>query len=793
MKGFLVDITYRIENKKAKVYMFARLENSESCLIIKDYEPYFFIKESDKEKAAVVLDELKSRNINSRIKNTKLKDFNEKRVVKIITDIPANVREIRHEFEKKGIECYEADIRFSYRFLFDYDIRGCFDVSGEYKTTGNKTDSEIRVDRIYNNPEIRPAKADAKDIRLNVLSIDIETGMNGSEIFCIAMYSKDYKKVLIRSKEKIKGGEIYATEREMLDAFVKKVRELDIDIITGWNVVDFDLNIISKRLKHYKIDFDIGRIKAKNKIRISSDFFRESSIDVTGRAVLDGITLLKASHISIGDYKLESAAQNILGRGKVPLKSKQNNTAGKGNKIEEIERLFSEDKKSLAEYNLVDAELVYKIAEKEKLVELSVERSLVTGMTLERVKASVAALDSLYIREARKRGYVCPSSKYSNKDERIKGGFVMESKYGIYDYIIVMDFKSLYPSIIRTFNIDPLAFSDDGEIVAPNNARFRNEDGILPMIIQKVWEERDRAKKEKNNTKSYALKIIMNSFFGVMANPSSRFFNLDIANAITSFGRMIVKKTAEKIKESGYDVIYGDTDSVFVKTNAESYFAAEKTGKDLQKKINSYFDGFVIKNYNRKSFLELEFEKVYKKFLMPMTRGNETGAKKRYAGIIEYKNGEKAAEVMDVVGLEIVRRDWTELAKKFQYGLLDKVFHSKDIKNYIRKFVADLKTGKYDGLLVYRKAIRKSLGEYTKTTPPHVKAARLLDRVDSNIIEYVMTTNGPEPVQKTKGKIDYKHYIEKQLKPVADSILVFLGTDFESVVETTRQKGLAEF
>ena len=782
MKAFLVHNTYRIENNNAKIYLFGRMSDGKSVMAINKYRPYFFIKHDDRKKAEDALEECKNKikGIKAEFEDTELKDFNENKVVKVITDIPANVRELRHCFEKNNIMCYEADIRFGYRFLFDKDIKGVFEAIGEER----KADREKgeRVDVVYDEQEIK--KAEGK-VMPKVLSIDIETSRHADEIYCISLYCNDYKKVLIRAgkDEKIENSEKYETEREMLVGFVKKVIEIDPDIITGWNVVDFDLNIINKRLKHYKLDFDIGRIKAKNKIRISSDFFRDSSIDIIGRVVLDGIMLSKISYISLNDYKLETAAQSILGKGKIKLE----------NKTKDIERLFKEDKKKLVKYNLLDAQLVYEIVEKKKLVELSVERSMITGMALDRIKASVASLDSLYIREARKRGYVCNSSNYAEKEERIKGGFVMESKYGLYDYIIVLDFKSLYPSIIRTFNIDPLAFSKDGSIVAPNNARFKNNDGILPMIIQRLWEERDKAKKEKDMVKSHAIKIIMNSFFGVMANPASRFFNLDIANAITSFGRMIVKETAEKIKEKGYNVIYGDTDSVFVETNAKSYEEAKETGIKIQNMINEYFNRIVKEKYNRNSFLEIEFEKVYKKFLMPMTRGNETGAKKRYAGIIEKKEGDKKQTYLDVVGLEIVRRDWTDLAKKFQYELLEKVFNDKDVNKYIKKFVEDLKNGKYDNLLVYRKAIRKPLEEYTKTTPPHVKAARMLDKIESKIIEYVMTVNGPEPIQKLKGKIDYGHYIEKQLKPIADSIVVFLGTNFEKILEKTEQKKLGEF
>ena len=185
----------------------------------------------------------------------------------------------------------------------------------------------------------------------------------------------------------------------------------------------------------------------------------------------------------------------------------------------------------------------------------------------------------------------------------------------------------------------------------------------------------------------------------------------------------------------------------------------------------------------------MEFEKVYKKFLMPKVRHSEEGAKKRYAGIVENKGKDE----MEIVGLEFVRRDWTDLAKKFQLELLEMIFRGDRIEEYISNFVKELKEGKHDDLLIYRKAIRKSVAEYTKTTPPHIKAARLIGRKTSGLIEYYMTENGPEPIEKRTSKIDYQHYIDKQLKPIADSLLGFFGKTFDDLIAGHTQSSLFDF
>lgn len=293
----------------------------------------------------------------------------------------------------------------------------------------------------------------------------------------------------------------------------------------------------------------------------------------------------------------------------------------------------------------------------------------------------------------------------------------------------------------------------------------------------------------------------MNSFFGVLASPNCRYFNLDIANAITNFGQEIIKLTAKEIEKLGYDVIYSDTDSVFVHTKLEKE-KAEKLGKEISEKIDSFYKKYVKDNYNRVSYLDLEFDKLFLYLLMPILRVHETkkekedkdkelkGAKKRYAGLIEEKEDGKIKEKLEITGLEAIRGDWTEAAGEFQRELLMKVFHNENPIQFIKSFIKSLKDGKLDKQLIYRKSIRKDLKDYTKTTPPHVKAARKLDHLDSNIIEYLITTDGPEPIQKLKHKIDYEHYIEKQIQPIAKTILETLGIDFQEALDGSKQKTL---
>src|SRR3989338_1305735 len=348
------------------------------------------------------------------------------------------------------IDTYEADIKPHTRFLIDKDLHGGILIEGDYE------DSE-KVDRAYNNSEIKPAMSKAA---LKILSLDTESGKGGLGLYCIGLYSEGYEKTFMITDKKMKNVVSCKTEEECL-------------------------------------------IKGKNR------------------------------HV-------------------------------------EIDNLYKKDQQKLVDYNMLDCKLAYDILKKTAMVELAIERSELTGLPLDRLGASVAAFDSLYIREARKRGLVSPTTRYAKKEEGIIGGYVKSSKPGIYNNVLVMDFKSLYPSILKTFNIDPASLlekKEPGAIESPNKAYFKNQEGILPAILEKLHQAREKAKKEKRELSSYAIKIIMNSFFGVLANPNCRYFNFDMANSITHFGQAIIKLTAQKIEEKGYKVIYSDTDSCFIETN----------------------------------------------------------------------------------------------------------------------------------------------------------------------------------------------------------------------------------
>jgi len=765
MKGFIVYPSYKVIDNKAYVYLYGRLENNQSFLTINLLRPYFFIRTSDLKKAKK-LEKFDS-------EKTSFTNFKKESMAKIILDIPSEVPILRSSFEEESIECYEADIRFAYRFMIDKKIQGSLEIDGEYET-------HQTVDRIYKEPEL--SQIEYKPKNLKTISLDIETSLDGKKLYCISFYSETYKKSLIVSKKKFSNTISCPDEETLLENFQKIILLEDPDIITGWNVIDFDFNFLKNKFNQYKIPFVLGRDNSLSKLKLQANFFRDSKADFAGRQVLDGLALLKASFIKVRDYKLDTVAADILKDRKLISHDDKS----------KIDKYFKEKPQELLNYNLKDAKLAYDIIKKSNTLDLTIQRSLLTGMPLDRVSASIASFDSIYLKKARQRKLVVPSGKFSSKPTKVTGGYVMEPKPGIYDNVLVLDFKSLYTSLMRTYNLDPASFlgkkKEKNAIKAPNGVYFRNEEGMVPEIIKTLLEEREKVRKQGNELARFAIKILLNSFWGIFASPSFRFFSMDMANAITNFARYTIKLTAKKIEEMGYEVIYSDTDSVFVNVNTDSEIEAEKIGKKIETKINDFYSKNIKKEYKRKSYLELEYEKNYLRLLMPHARGSQKGAKKRYAGLKKVKGKEE----IEIVGLEAVRGDWTEAAKIFQREILDRIFHKKEITSFVKKFISDIHSGKYDDQLVYRKQLRKGLEGYS-VNPPHLKAAKKLKDFKGGIIEYYITTDGPEPKQALKHKLDYDHYINKQIKPLAETVLTFFNLDFEDLLKGSKQTKLFSF
>ena len=675
----------------------------------------------------------------------------------------------RELLRSRGVAPCESDLKPTDRYLMERFVTAGFAARGDVVRRGGHL--EMR------NPAIR---RDDYRKALRWVSLDIETaGLDGA-LFSVALHAPDEERVLMVSESPVRCGDVpvetLPSENALLSRLFAWFAEHDPDLVLGWNVVGFDLDFIAKRCRKLGVGFDIARGGERSAILQPGSASGTYVARIPGRVVLDGIDTLRTAFWSFESFELEHVAQEMLGRGK--------RIAHTGDRVGEIIRLYEQDRARLAAYNIEDCRLVAAIVEKAGLIEFAMRRAELTGLGMDRQGGSVAAFDNLYLPRLHRAGRVAPDVVDARSGEGSPGGYILDSKPGLYDNVLVLDFKSLYPSIIRTFGIDPHALHAPGEdrIEGFQGASFAREGAILPELVRSVWKERDRAKQRGDAAMSQATKILMNSFYGILGASGCRFHDSRLASSITRRGHEIIRRTRDVIEQGGETVIYGDTDSLFVLLGAGvDEAAARERGSVIAGNLNDWWRRTVAREHRLDSFLEIEFETLFLKFLMPTVRGDVTGSKKRYAGMVRTGDG-----VHDLVfkGLESVRTDWTPLARSFQRELYRRVFLGEPIEAYVRGTLEAMLAGEHDAALVYRKRLRQNVEEYTRNVPPHVQAARKLGK-KVRWVRYVITASGPEPVEEGEAppRPDYDHYRERQLAPAADGLLHFLDTSFDAITD----------
>ncbi len=711
-----------------------------------------------------------------------LSDFRHRPVVGLYCKQHRQLMNLDKRLRGAGLDVYEGDIRPPERYLMERFITAPVSFAGQLDGQGVLVEAQIKPASDY-----RP--------QLRLVSLDIETTMRG-ELYSIALQGCGERQVYMLGPANGDAGAVdfrldYCDSRkQLIERLNDWLERHDPDAIIGWNLVQFDLRVLREQAQRYQVPLRLGRGGEEMAWREHGSRSNHFFAAAAGRLIIDGIEALRSATWSFPSFSLENVAQTLLGEGKAIDTPYQ--------RMDEINRMFAEDKPALARYNLKDCELVTRIFDKTELLTFLLERATVTGLPADRMGGSVAAFEHLYIPLMHRQGFVAPNLG-ERPPEASPGGFVMNSQPGLYESVLVLDYKSLYPSIIRTFLIDPVGLvegmrnPDDGDSVPGfRGARFSRDRHCLPAIVERVWEGREAAKREGNKPLSQALKIIMNAFYGVLGSSGCRFFDPRLASSITLRGHEIMRRTRELIEAEGYSVIYGDTDSTFVwLKRAHSDEDAARIGKRLVQLINQWWREHLQREFGLQSALELQYESHFKRFLMPTIRGAEEGSKKRYAGLVTRPDG---GDGLVFKGLETVRTDWSPLAQQFQQELYRRIFNREPYQDYVRDYVRRTLAGELDELLILRKRLRRRLDDYERNVPPHVRAARIADEYNlqqgrqrqyqsGGWISYLMTVGGPEPLEVRRAAIDYDHYVTRQLQPIADAILPFVGDSFSALID----------
>jgi DNA polymerase I len=825
---FIVDATYTVtDSKEPIIHLFCRGEDGKSYQIdVRGFRPYFFVP-----KSASIPPDVTSKIIE--IQNTNLKTLDGREVKKIVTRIPTDVKEMRDKFP----ETFEADIVFVKRFLFDKSVFLWIKKPDTNYVKGNLVDLRTQV----HESKIEPLHHEALPSKLKVAAMDIEClnppnrfpDPNHDPIISISLVTKengDYKRYFfvwhknpeeyLKLRERLKeeyGIEmfIYSSERLMLSEFKKFIWKNDFDVFLGWNSSKFDYPYVVLRMKKLGIDPFLGRISKQPKVS-------ENGVEIPGRVFLDLMEMLKLLGERFESWKLDTVAKAVLGTGKVELEH------GGQRQGQDIVSSWRSADELFVLYNVTDSELVFKINEIKRALDAFVMQAVVGGVFIYDVKKKTAIFDSLVLREARKRGLVLPTKKESAKGYKYSGARVLEPVKGLHKYVAYLDFASLYPNIMITFNVSFDTKDPNGEIVAPDTGvRFRHPAkglGIVPSLEKYLLDRRKEAKALKKKYKKLAenetdpekkaeykrlaeyydvlqlaFKIIANSFYGAMGYEKNRVFDVDVAESITAFGRYLNWFTEMKVRGWGYEVVYGDTDSIFVKTGAKNLQEAFDIAYKLTDKLNHEYKAHIKEKWNidpEYNTIEIKVEGVFEKILF-------SGVKKRYVGIFyEDPDGKPKLEIK---GFETKRTDWSPLAQELQklaakYALEENI---EEFKKILKDYVDRMLRGELDDKLVIYKQITKDPKEY-KAMPPHVRAfikAKSMGKMVfvGDKIGIIKTRKDWEPVidpedlQRVKGNIDYDYYIEKQIKPAVERILAAFNLKFEDVYEGRRQTTLDSF
>ena len=642
-----------------------------------------------------------------------------------------------------------------------------------------------------------------------ILSVDIETytpnymeiAPEKNPILMISFYAKDFQKVFVwkRFKNDLDYIEFVESEAELIQKFKETVETYKPDILTGYFSDGFDLPYIKTRADKYKIKLDLGLDFSEFKIEKR----RDTTVQITGITHLDIFKFIKkimSGTLNTEKYNLNAVASELLGEKKIEVDLNELSAAWDDNK----------DIKKFCEYNLNDARLSYKLAD--KLMPTISEMVKITGLTIYDInRMGFSQLVEWYLlKQAPNFNEIAPNKPTNEQvtERRMltyKGAFVFEPKPGLFDNIVVFDYRSLYPTIIGSHNVGPGTINcdcckEDATLAPLDDEKIwfcSKKKGFIPTLIEDLITRRTRIKEIiKDQTderftildaRQNTLKLLANSFYGYLGFFMARWYSIGCAQATTAYGRFYIKQVIEKAQKAGFEVLYSDTDSVFLALN-------EKTKQDainFSEKINQNLPGL----------MELEFDGFYPSGIFVSSKVSAYGAKKKYALIDE--KGE-----LKIKGFESVRRNWSLIAKEVQERVLNMVLKDHDHKTalkYAKTVIDDLRNKRVpiDKVIIHTQ-LQKEIEDYD-ARGPHVAVAQRLRNQGINvgpgsIIKFVVTQG--DDIIRNRAKLpdeisikdyDADYYVTHQVVPAIERIFNVLGYTKEELLETKDQTKLEGF
>jgi len=811
----ILDADYTLEDDKGVVRLFCNDENGKTILVLDStFEPYFYTLPS---KGKIEILKKKIENLDTKKLETKIlkvetveKEWmnEETKLIKITIDNPRKIPDVRNEIKRwaEVEETYEYDIPFYKRYIMDKQIEpmNWIEVEGETNDKGS-----YQVDYIIKASSVKKIQL-KKDIDFKILAFDTEwVDEDGkARLIMLSMACSDgHKKVLTTYHwdKKPDYVEVLADEKAIIEKFLQTIKEKDPDFLVGYNSDGFDIPKLKDKAIESKISLKLGRDNVPVHVARRG---RISSAKMKGRIHIDlfgFIDHILSSSMRSEVMTLDEVARELLGTGKKKMK------------YEEMVDIWrnKKDMERLAEYSLWDSELTIKLSH--LILPQIFTLSRLTGLLpFDCTRYTYSQLvEGFFMRKAVEDNVLIPNRPKTEEIEKrkmapvYKGGMVIEPKKGIHSNVLVFDFRSLYPTIIVSHNIDPGTFNTEPckkKIEVPESKWYFCQDkkGFIPEHLEEIINARKKIKEEMKkgkkgseewgrlNNEQYALKILANATYGYLGYFGAKWFKRECGASAAAFGRHYINKVLDLAKEKGFEIIYGDTDSLMVRIPKElSVKKIKELGEKFTNEVNEKLPGII----------ELEFRDLYEGGIFVARHTGEVGAKKRYA-LIDYDGN------LEIRGFETVRRDWCELSKKIQRDVLTTILKERDpmkAVQLVRDTIKKIKDGdvKLEDLVIFEQVTRP-LSEYEQIGP-HVKAAQKAKSRgrpvgEGSVIGFVIVkgsgsiSDRAEPIEDVKpNQYDPDYYINNQILPASMRVLKALGYTENQVLSGKVQASLGEW
>lgn len=588
----ILDIDYVTHEEKPIIRLFSKDGDKNIVLLDDTFEPYLYVMSDNLDECITEIED----NIDVvKVEKVTKKDFQvETQFLKVTFKHPQDLAKNRDALRdlENVIQIREFDIPFYRRYLMDRDVIPMT----EMVAVGEEMDSFLNLDSEKHDVTIIKLTQELKRVEENshkfrILSFDLEVrnphGMPNSEedeIIMIGVASNFGINQVISIKTNSEHRDDFvnqvSSEREMIQEFVKIIKENNIDIIVGYNSDNFDFPYLKDRAKILGVDLDIGMDGSDVKY-IRRGYANAASFK--GLIHVD-LYLVMRRYMSLERYTLERVYYELFGEEKIDVP---------GERIWEFWDNGGEELDNLFDYSLDDVVSTLKIAE--QTLPLNLELTRIIGQPLFDVSrmATGQQAEWFLVKQAYFDGEVVPNKQGSNFADRAnaednEGGYVREPETGLHENLVQFDFRSLYPSIIISKNISPdvmilgdVENEEEYNISPEHGIKFKKSpQGFIPSVIDKILQERFKIKREMKasddlqqkkalDVQQQAIKRLANTMYGIYGFPRFRWYSFECAKAITSWGRQYIKSSIKKAEEFGFYAIYADTDGFYAKYKKE--------------------------------------------------------------------------------------------------------------------------------------------------------------------------------------------------------------------------------